>query len=289
VIFEIPLDQGFCEVFTWSRSGERTPTGAVRMEFRLDPCRSRGTAESEHGQCSRPPRTGLSDPFGASTATTSRRTPRETGAGVGSDRAHGHLRVVESDGDLLERSSEARKLAVGERDGEANEFDGHLRVVGGRGSRGVEPKDLGPPQLDPARSVPIGTRTEGSGNRVSVNRCQRVRDRATGVESERAIARHAARRDGRCEQVESKATARRSTSGGPVHRAAPEGALARAGCADRGAFVFPLAPVADTPQPEIRSQRGAQRNVRAEFSGRDGVRGRGGEAGRVSAGRRRGG
>jgi hypothetical protein len=35
-----------------------------------------------------------------------------------------------------------------------------------------EPKELGPPQLDSARSVPIGARTDGTGNRVSVKRCQ---------------------------------------------------------------------------------------------------------------------
>jgi hypothetical protein len=47
-----------------------------------------------------------------------------------------------------------------------------------------EPKELGPPQLDSVRSVPIGARTEGTGNRVSVKRCQRGRGRETGVESE---------------------------------------------------------------------------------------------------------
>jgi len=34
----------------------------------------------------------------------------------------------------------------------------------------LEPNELGPPQLDSARTVPIGTRTNGSGNRVSVKR-----------------------------------------------------------------------------------------------------------------------
>jgi hypothetical protein len=147
---KIPLDLGLSAVFTDSRSGQRTSTGAVRMEFRLDPCRSRGAAGSEHGQCSRPPRTGLSDPFGGSAATTSRRSPRETGAGAGSDRARDHLRVVEGNGDLLERSSAARRLAVSGRDSEANEFAGHLRVVGERGSRGEEPKDLGPIPTGPS-------------------------------------------------------------------------------------------------------------------------------------------
>ncbi len=91
---KIPLDQGLCAVFTDARSGERTPTGAVRRGLRPSPHRSRGEAETEHGQCSRPPRTGLSDSLGSPRATTSRRTPRETGADVGSDRACGHLRVA---------------------------------------------------------------------------------------------------------------------------------------------------------------------------------------------------
>ena len=39
---KIPLDLGFCEVFTDARSGERTPTGAVRRGLRPSPHRSRG-------------------------------------------------------------------------------------------------------------------------------------------------------------------------------------------------------------------------------------------------------
>lgn len=54
----------------------------------------------------------------------------------------------------------------------------------GNGAVVEEPKELGPPQLDSARSVPIGTRTDGTGNRVSVKRCQRSRDQETGAESE---------------------------------------------------------------------------------------------------------
>jgi hypothetical protein len=42
VFFEIPLDQAFCVVFTDVRSGERTPTGAVRRGLRPSPHRSRG-------------------------------------------------------------------------------------------------------------------------------------------------------------------------------------------------------------------------------------------------------
>ena len=42
MIFEIPLDLGFCEVFTGHRSGERTPTGTVRKGLRPIPHRPRG-------------------------------------------------------------------------------------------------------------------------------------------------------------------------------------------------------------------------------------------------------
>ena len=91
---------------------------------------------------------------------------------------------------------------------------------GRQGSRGKEPKELGPPQLDSARSVP-GARTEGSGNRVSVKRCHGFEAGKPVSSPKSGIARHAARRDGRCEQVETKANARHSTSGGPVHPSSP--------------------------------------------------------------------
>ena len=90
---KIALDLGLCGVFTDPRSGERTPP-AVRRGLRPSPHRAGDTAESEHGQCSRPPRSGPPDSFGGTGATTSRRPSRETGVGVGSDRAGGHLRVV---------------------------------------------------------------------------------------------------------------------------------------------------------------------------------------------------
>jgi hypothetical protein len=108
----------------------------------------------------------------------------------------------------------------------------------GQRSRGEEPKELGPPQLDSARSVPIGTRTEGSGNRVSVKRCLGVEAGQPVSSPKSGIARRAARRDGRCEQVESKANARRSTSGGPVHES-PRRVRRRKPATRRGAFVFP--------------------------------------------------
>ena len=39
---KIPLDLRFCQVFTGVCSGERTPTGAVRMGLRPGPHRPRG-------------------------------------------------------------------------------------------------------------------------------------------------------------------------------------------------------------------------------------------------------
>jgi hypothetical protein len=113
-----------------------------------------------------------------------------------------------------------------------------LSSCGGQRGRGEEPKELGPPQLDSARSVPIGTRTEGSGNRVSVKRCLGFEAGQPVSSPKSGIARRAARRDGRCEQVESKANARRSTSGGPVHES-PRRVRRRKPAAQRGAFVFP--------------------------------------------------
>ena len=215
MFFEIPLDQGFSGVFTDARSGERTPTGAVRMGLRLDPRRSRGAAESGHGQCSRPPRTGRSGSFGRPAATTGRRPSRETGAGVGSDRADGRLRVASETGACwsvrlgtgqpaagrgVRRSDRARSTPSGDgrvphpRVGYTVPPSGALRCSrdgAGNGAVVEEPKELGPPQLDPARSVPIGTRTDGSGNRVSVKRCHGFEAGKPVSSPTRGIARHA--------------------------------------------------------------------------------------------------
>jgi len=109
-------------------------------------------------------------------------------------------------------------------------------------SRGKEPKELGPPQLDSARSVP-GARTEGSGNRVSVKRCH-------GFEAGKPVSspNAASPATPKGETGDVNRSRRRLT---PDHRpvvdlsirAAPEGAQARASSANRGAFVFP------TPTP----------------------------------------
>ena len=152
---------------------------------------------------------------------------------------------------------------------------GALRCTCGRGvGTGVvveEPKELGPPQLDSVRSVPIGARTNGTGNRVSVKRCQRVRGRETGVESERGIARHAARRDGRCEQVETKANARPSTSGGPVHSSCPGRCAGESPQRRPGRFRFPI----HHPHPIPKSGRNRSDPDRflPDFGGGTGVSG----------------
>lgn len=184
MIFEIPLDQGRCTLFTDLRSGERTPTGAARRGLRSIPRRSRDAARSGQGQCPRSLRTG---PPSAS-------------------------------------------------------------VGDGTASSGQGPKELMPPQLASARSVPTGTRTEGSGDRVSVKRCRRA---SQPVSRRRGsicgIARHASRRDGRCKQVELKVNARRSISGGPVPLETPRRARRRKPQRLRGAHIFQSRPTTPTP------------------------------------------
>jgi len=237
-----------------------------------------GAAESEHGQCSRPPRTGRSGSFGRPTATTGRRASRETVAAVGSDRADGHLRVGSETGAcwsvrlgtgrpaagrVVRRSDRARSAPPG--DGRVAHlrvrYGFHLRVHFGARGEGIcngavveEPKELGPPQLDSARSVPIGARTDGSGNRVSVKRCHGFEAGRPVSSPTRGIARHAERRDGRCEQVETKANARHSTSGGPCPFEQPRKVRRREPAAPTGALSFsrtPLAPpgVGSRPPP----------------------------------------
>ena len=161
--------------------------------------------------------------------TASRRTSRATGAVVGSDRArstfgwygkrgpagafggHGATRSQR----MVRRSNRARSTPSGS----------ERYVAFGRGARNgavvQEPKELWPPQLDSAKSVPYDTRTEGSGNRASVTWCLGFEAGQPVSSPKSGIARHAARRDGRCEQVETKANARPSTSGGPVHSSSP--------------------------------------------------------------------
>ncbi len=206
--FKIPLDLGFCAVFTDPRSGERTPTGAVRRGLRPSPHRSRGASGI-----------GARTVF---TATSKRadellreRGGNDESANVTGNRGGRRVRPGRrspsgdvGDGGLLERSEGTGQPAAGGWFGEAIGHAQSLRALGdlppsgggwhsafgctsvhmrvrcrqrscGRGAEGT-----GPPQLDSAKSVPIGARTNGTGNRVSVKRCQRVRGRETGVESE---------------------------------------------------------------------------------------------------------
>ena len=126
----------------------------------------------------------------------------------------------------------------------------HAQVWCVQRGRGKEPKELGPPQLDSAKSVP-GTRTEGSGNRVSVKRCH-------GVEAGKPVsspnAASPAPPQGETGDV-NRSRRRLTPDDRPVvdlsTRAAPEGAQAKARSADRGAFVL-------TPPP-IRARSPAHR------------------------------
>jgi hypothetical protein len=132
----------------------------------------------------------------SATATTGRRTSRETGAVVGSDRAHGHLRVIGGNGDLLERAEVTGQPGSDGRTGEATGSTGALGQPVGNGAMVRSRRNWGHPNWTQRSRFPIGTRTEGSGNRVSVKRCQRVRVRATGIGSEtrHRPPRHSARR-----------------------------------------------------------------------------------------------
>ncbi len=219
MILKIPLDLGFCTVLTGIRSGERTPTGAVRMGLRSDPHRRRGAADSGRGQS--PPATS-DRARGSLRATGSRRPEQATVTASGQTGSTGNRR----------RRGPAGSLRA---TGEARRGNRASQLAAGRRGSGSEPKDLGPPQLASERTVPRHQdRWHGQpGQRETVTT---GRNRATGSGPEKGIARPAARRDGRCEQVESKANARRSTDGGYVppweprkerrrKQAAPTGAL----------------------------------------------------------------
>lgn len=216
MFFEIPLDQGLSGVFTDARSGERTPTGAVRRGLRPSPHRPRG----ESGIGARTAFTATSNRVGGLLREDGSNDESASAAGDRGERrvrpGRRHLRVAaetetcwvarRARGNPWSASATARQPgtlgAFGHRvihrlrTADGTSPPGALRCIygctsvhtcgwgAGNGVVVKEPKELGPPQLDSARSVPIGTRTEGSGNRVSVKRCQRVRDRATGVESD---------------------------------------------------------------------------------------------------------
>jgi hypothetical protein len=102
---------------------------------------------------------------------------------------------------------------------------------------GIESTDV--TQLADGESIPR-RRTDGTGQPGPPRR-RRLRQRAGQPETEpkSGIARRASGHDGRCEQFERKANARRSICGGSSHlRAAPGGAQAPARRAARGAHRF---------------------------------------------------
>ncbi len=176
---KIPLDLGFSDVFTDARSGERTPTGAVRRGLRPSPHRSRGGSGL-----------GARTVF---TATSDRAVGllREDGSNAESANVTGnrggrrvrpgscHLRVGRetetcwsvrrvrgnpqpADGTARRPSTLdvfGRQVIHGLRGVDGTSPTGALRCTSGRGvGNGVvveEPKELGPPQLDSVRSVPM--------------------------------------------------------------------------------------------------------------------------------------
>jgi hypothetical protein len=223
VFFEIPLDQGFRAVFTDARSGERTPTGAVRRGLRPSPHRSRGAAESEHGQRSRPPRAERRGPPGARRSDRVGDRHRETGGGrrvrpgrrppSGGRRRRRPAGAVDGTGRPVPAEASARRRGSGPAFGwEA----GNGAVVRSR-------RNWGHPNWTQRGRFRLAPVADGSGNRVSVTRANGSGAGKPVSGPTCGIARHASRRDGRCEQVESKANARHSISGGPVHETPREG------------------------------------------------------------------
>lgn len=260
MFFEIPLDLGFCSRFTDARSGERTPTGAVRRGLRPSPHRSRGAAESEHGQCSRPPRTGLSDSFGSvdgndeSADVAGNRGGRRVRPGRRRLRAAAETEtcwiVRRARGNPQPASGTARQP------GTLVAFRAHLGAqVGAEQAteswEGAEGTGATPTGLSESGSWRQDRRLGQPGQREAV---PRVRGRETGVESERGIARRAERRDGRCEQVETKANARPSTGGGPVHPSSPGRRAGESPQRRPGRFRFPPPPL-DRPNRKMRTGR----------------------------------
>ncbi len=180
---KIPLDQGLCGVFTDARSGERTPTGAVRRGLRPSPHRSRG----ESGFGARTVFTATSDRAVGLLREAGGNDESATVTGNrGGRRVRPGLRPPSGDvgnGDLPERSEVTGQPAAGERCGETTGHARRLRASGdlppsgggrhvafgrcvGNGVVVEEPKELGPPQLDSARSVPMapGPRARATGS-----------------------------------------------------------------------------------------------------------------------------
>ena len=198
----------------------------------------------------------------SSAATTSRRASRETVTGVGSDRTHGHLRVVVGDGDLLVRAAVTRRLGTAERIGDATGPAGRLRAAGRQRSGGEEPKELGPPQLDSAKSVSDWHQDRGlgqPGQRETVptgprpgnrDRVRNAASPATPFGGTGDVNRSSRRLTPDIRSVVDLSTRRPGRRVGESRRA------------DRGSFVFRPSP---TTTPEIRSHDRAQRDVGSEF------------------------
>ncbi len=184
VTSEIPLDLGFSTVFTAIRSGKRTQTGAVRAGLRLGPHRRRSAAESGREQCS-PATSDRVD--GQPSATGSRRS----GAGD-CDRRRVETGLTGNRG----RRTTCRHARETGWVGEADRAYGQPWATGqwfGAEGSGATP-------TGPGEGVPIGTRTDGSGNRVSMEQWQRSARRETGERSENGHRPPSSQgHDGRCD------------------------------------------------------------------------------------------
>lgn len=145
MFFETGVDQGFRGVFTDARSGERTPTGAVRMGLRPTPHRSRGTAESEHGQCSPATSNRANERLravgrnGESATVTGNRSGSRVTPGRWSPSGGGRRRRP---AEALGRRRQLRRAGVAARQPGLRETAGDGAVVGADGS-GATPTGLG--------------------------------------------------------------------------------------------------------------------------------------------------
>ena len=190
---KIPLDLGFCDVFTGDCSGERTPTGAVRMGLRPGPHRPRG----ESGIGARTVFTATSDRVdglprehddnGESANVTGNRGGRRVRPGPL------HLRVVRETGTCwsVRRARGNPQPADGpaEQPGTLDAFGQRAvrrlraRCTQRRGGSGAEGTVATPTGLSEVGSVRHQDR--GLGQPGQRDLVPRVRGRATGVESEK--------------------------------------------------------------------------------------------------------
>ena len=160
MISEIPLDLGFCAVLTKCRPSKRTDIGTARRASA--PSLGVVMSESGAGAGQGPPTTSnrVSFAFRGSGTTRSRRR-----AGYPGNREHGAASgQTGSSRDRRQRRPAGFRRVIG---GFGEETESARFAVSETGC-GTEPTDLGSPQLASERAVPLGTRTVGSGNRVSV-------------------------------------------------------------------------------------------------------------------------